>query len=502
MPAGDVRLAPMSKSHYERLPFLDSTFLALESASTPMHVGATIIFESGPLRTEEGGVDIDQIRGFIESGLQYIPRYRQRLEWIPIERHPVWVDDEHFSLERHVRHTALPYPGTPEQLRQFAEHVLGRRLDRGQPLWEVWVVEGLERDRWALVTKIHHCMIDGIAGVDLLKVLLSPIPDVTVAEPDTYEPRPAPPPAQLVVDEFWRRTRSAIEASRSVARFVEESRETSEEIRHRVNAMTQSIRSGWFSNVTPTPLNGDIGPNRRLAWLDSGLDRIKLIKNELGGTVNDVVISIVAGALRRFLLEERDFDVADAEVRAMVPVSVRTDDQRGELGNQVTMWLVELPLDEEDPKGRLEAVIATTTHSKETEQALGAATLTQSMAWTPGTLLSVAARVAASALRPFNLTITNVPGPQIPLYLLGARMVANYPMVPLWASHGVGFALFSYDGTLHWGLAADFDLIPDVARLGEHVVAELDELTGVARKAAAARKRREARRAAKAKETE
>ncbi len=483
----------MSNSHYERLPFLDSTFLALESPSTPMHVGATIVFESGPLRTEAGGVDIERIRGFIESGLQYIPRYRQRLEWIPIERHPVWVDDEHFSLDRHVRHTALPHPGTAEQLREFAAHVFGRRLDRGQPLWEVWVVEGLEEDRWALVTKVHHCMIDGIAGVDLLKILLSPIPDTIVAEPDDYEARPAPPPAQLVIDEFWRRTRSTLDASRSVGRFLEESRETSEEIRHRVNAMTQSIRSGWFSNVTPTPLNGDIGPNRRLAWIDSDLDGIKLIKNELGGTVNDVVIAITAGALRRFLCEYRDFDVANAEVRAMVPVSVRTDEQRGELGNQVTMWLIELPIAEEDAVKRLEAVIAATTYSKETEQALGAATLTQGISWTPGTLLSVAARMAASALRPFNLTITNVPGPQIPLYLLGARMVANYPMVPLWASHGVGFALFSYDGTLHWGLAADFDLIPDVAELGEHVEAEVAALTKAAKKVATAKKRKAAK---------
>jgi WS/DGAT/MGAT family acyltransferase len=346
------------------------------------------------------------------------------------------------------------------------------------------VVEGLEEDRFALVTKVHHCLIDGIAGVDLLKVLLSPIPDPVIEEPARYEPRPAPPPARLVVDEMVRRTRSALEASRSLARLADESREVTDEVLHRWNAMTHSIRSGWLSNVTPTPINGEIGPNRRLAWVDSELRVVKRIKDAFGGTVNDVVISTVAGALRRFLTEDRDFDVATADVRAMIPVSIRTDDRAGELGNQLTMWLVRLPLAEPDPVARLEAVIASTTHLKETDQALGASMLTQSMAWTPGTLLSAAARVAASTLRPFNLTITNVPGPQIPLYMLGARMLANYPMVPLWASHGVGVALFSYHGRITWGLAADFDLVPDVAAIAGHISAELDALADAAGAAA------------------
>ncbi len=483
----------MSDAHYERLAFLDSTFLALESANTPMHVGATIVFESSGLRTEAGGVDIDRIRGFIGAGLQYIPRYRQRLSWIPIEHHPIWVDDEHFSLERHVRHTALPHPGTEAQLREFAGHLFGRRLDRGQPLWEIWVVEGLEGGRFALVTKVHHCMIDGVAGVDLLKVLLSPIPDAETGEPDSFEPRPAPAPAQLVVDEFWRRTTGLLCATRGVVRFVEESREIGEELRHRLEAMTNSIRSGWLSNVSPTPINGTIGPNRHLAWIDADLEAVKRIKDTLGGTVNDVLIAVVAGALRRFFTEDRGFDPAEAEVRAMVPVSVRSEARRGELGNQITMWLVGLPLAEADPAARLGAVISATDRLKETDQALGAATLARSVAWTPGTLLSLGARVAASTLRPFNLTITNVPGPQLPLFMLGARMVASYPMVPLWASHGVGFAIFSYDGRLQWGIASDVDLVPDVELLASRVRDELDALVAAAESAGSRRSRRRTR---------
>jgi WS/DGAT/MGAT family acyltransferase len=473
----------MPDTHYERLPFLDSTFLALESASTPMHVGATLIFEAGPLRTEAGGIDIARIRRLVAAGLEMVPRYRQRLEWIPVEHHPVWVDAEHFDLERHVRHTALPHPGTEEQLREFAGHVLSRRLDRGQPLWEVWVVEGLEGDRFALVTKVHHCMIDGIAGVDLLKVLLAPFPDTDDSVPAVYEPRPAPSGAELLLDEAARRMRGALVACRSVARFLEESRELSDEVRHRLDAMTHSLRSGWFSNVTATPINGEIGPNRRLAWAETELDPIKRVKDVLGGTVNDVIIAVVAGALRRFLVEDRAFAPDGAEIRAMVPVSTSRDRQLGELGNQITMWLVGLPLDEPDPLRRLAAVVDSTTYLKETDQALGAAALADSMAWTPGTLLSVAARVAASTLRPFNLTITNVPGPQVPLYMLGAKMLANYPMVPLWASHGVGFALFSYDGRVGWGIAADADLVPDVGRLAGYVASELDVLRAAADRA-------------------
>jgi WS/DGAT/MGAT family acyltransferase len=275
--------------------------------------------------------------------------------------------------------------------------------------------------------------------------------------------------------------RGAAAASVSLARLLEEGREVSDEVCHRLEAIVQSIRSGWFSNVSVTPINGDIGPNRRVAWIETDLDEVKRIKNALGGTVNDVVIAVIAGALRRFFTEDRAVTIDGGDIRAMVPVSLRDERSRGQLvGNQITMWLIDLPVAEPDPAARLESIVASTTRSKEGDEALGAAMLTQTVSWTPGTLLAVAARVAASTLRPFNLTITNVPGPQIPLYLLGAPMVANYPMVPLWASHGVGFALFSYAGKIDWGLASDFDLVPDVDRLAEQIRAELDALLALA----------------------
>jgi WS/DGAT/MGAT family acyltransferase len=464
----------MTTTHYERLSFLDSTFLAMESPTTPMHVGATLIFESGP--GPEGRIDVEGLRSLIAERLRYVPRYRQRLEWIPIERHPVWVDDPYFDLEFHIRHAALPRPGTEAQLRSMAGRVFAQRLDRSRPLWECWVVEGLEGGRFALVTKVHHCMVDGVAGVDLLKTLLTPFPDATVGDPAPYEPRPAPTRGDLLCDELIRRLRGPIDASRGLRRFLDETRDIEAEVRHRARAVLMTARSGWLQNASPTPINQQVGPNRSVAWVETDLADLKEVKNRFGGTINDVVIAIVAGALGGFLREDHGVDVAGLDFRAMVPVSLRDADPAGELGNRLTMWLMNLPLAEPDPATRLGQVITTTQRLKETNQALGASMLTQGAAWTPGTLLSVAARVAASTARPFNLTVTNVPGPQIPLYLMESRMAANYPLVPLWANHGLSIALFSYDGRVCWGLAADSAMVPDLDLVAGRVAASADEM--------------------------
>lgn len=450
-------------THYERLSFLDNTFLVMEGPANPMHVGATLLFAPGEtLRDGNGGVDIDTFRAFIGNRLQYVPRYRQKLRWVPVERHPVWVDDEHFDLSYHVRHVALPHPGTREQMREMSGRFLSQRLDRSRPMWEVLVIEGLADGGFALVTKVHHCMIDGIGGVDLLKVLLTPFPSDDLGEPDDFEPRPAPEPIDLFLEEAVRRLQYPADAIRNFRKFRDETRELGQEVRHRVRAMTHSARSGWFVNASDTPLNRKIGPNRRIAHLVTDLDTVKAVKNGLGGTVNDVVITAVAGAVRTFLIEDRGFDVDQVDFRAMVPVSIRPDAAAGELGNHVTMWLVDLPISEPDPVARYRAVGAMTQHRKETDQALGAAMLTQGASFAPSTILSAAARVAAAAARPFNLTVTNVPGPQVPLHLLDSQLLRIFPMVPLWVNHGLGVALFSYDGALNWGFASDWDTVPDV----------------------------------------
>jgi WS/DGAT/MGAT family acyltransferase len=467
----------MTTTHYERLSFLDNTFLVMEGPTNPMHVGATLLFEPGnTLRSAAGGIDIEVVRRFVGARLQYVPRYRQRLQWIPLERHPVWVDDEHFDVTYHVRHASLPRPGTYDQLLEMSGRFLSQRLDRGRPMWEVLVIEGMEDGSFAVVTKVHHCMIDGIGGVDLLKVLLAPMPTTDVGEPDAFEPRPAPDGADLLIDEAVRLLQFPPEAAKNLRKAREDRSDFGELVRHRVRAMAASARSGWFANASETPLNQRIGPNRRIAHLATDLDQVKAVKNGLGGTVNDVVIAAVAGAVRSFLIEERDFDVADVDFRAMVPVSIRDDDAVGELGNHITMWLIELPIGEADPGARHRRVIEATEHLKESDQALGAAMLTQSASFTPSTLLSTAARVAAATARPFNMTVTNVPGPQIPLYFLESQLQRIYPMVPLWVNHGLGVALFSYDGTLNWGLAADWDSVPDLDVFVTHIERALADL--------------------------
>ncbi|MCP4965105.1 MAG: wax ester/triacylglycerol synthase family O-acyltransferase [bacterium] len=461
--------------HYERLSYLDNSFLALESRSTHMHVAGIAIFEAEPLRNETGGIDTDRIRRLVESKLHLIPRYRQRLAWVPIEKHPTWVDDEHFNIEYHVRHYSLPRPGTFDQLRALIGIIMSQQLDRSKPLWEFNVVEGLEGDRFALVSKIHHCMIDGVAGVDLMAVLLNLAPTEELIEPEPFVPRPVPSGSELLVRETARRTGRAMGAMRSVRQLSADASSLLGEGVHRTKAAGYSLSSGWLTNTSRSPVNGKVGPNRLFGTLQTPLSKVKDLKNTVGGSVNDVVLATVAGGVRRFLTEERDFDVTGLDFRSMAPVSVRSHDQRGTMGNQVAMWLVSLPVSEPDPLARLQSVRESTEHLKVTDQALGAATLVRLSAGAPATLVSMASRLA-SGVRPFNMTVTNVPGPQFPLFLLGSPMVESYPLVPLWQTHGIGVALFSYAGTVYWGLNADYDIVPDVDEFAAALEFAFDEL--------------------------
>ncbi|MDX1448371.1 MAG: wax ester/triacylglycerol synthase family O-acyltransferase [Acidimicrobiia bacterium] len=451
----------MPEPFYEPLSYLDSSFLALETRTTHMHVAGVALFEAGPLRAEDGGIDIDRIRRHIGSKLQYIPRYRQRLGYVPYNRSPVWIDDDSFNFDYHVRHTSLPRPGTDTQLRNLAGRIVSQQLDRSKPLWELWVVEGLQDDRFAIIAKIHHCMIDGISGVDLTTILLNIVPTSEIEEAPEWHPRPAPNGTQLAVAEIARTTRRVIDQLGSATDLLMEGKELVGTAVQRLTAVKNSLEAGWLTPAGRTPLNPDIGPNRRFDWTEIPLDEVKAVKNALGGTLNDVVLATVAGAIRHFLEVERDFSTAGVEFRVMAPVSVRKPDQRGQLGNQVAMWLVNLPISEPDPVKRLRTISTETSRLKRENHALGASTLVELSRGTPLPLLSMANRLVGSAVRPFNMTVTNVPGPQFPMYLLESKMLANYPIVPLWQQHGVGIALFSYDGRLLWGIHADYDALPD-----------------------------------------
>jgi len=469
----------MPRYAYDRLSVVDTSFLAIEGPATHQHVAAVVLLDAGPVTRADGGLDIDRIRDYIASRLHLIPRYRQRLASVPLGNRQVWVDDEHFNLHYHVRHSSLPRPGDEPQLKRLAARIVSQQLDRAKPLWEIWVVEGLERgDRFAMVAKTHHCMIDGIAGVDLMSVLLSPSADVQLPDRATWIPRPAPTPWQLFTDELLRRVREPFTLVCDAPAMLLDPKSLLASLWENVAALGETLGAA-AQPADATPLNRAIGPHRRFDWLTMSLSEVKEVKNRLGGTVNDVVLATVAGAVRHFL-EGRRINVDVLELRASIPVSLRPDEARGTLGNQIALWMADLPVAERDPRARLEKVRETTSRLKDSKQALGAQVLAAVSEWTSTTLLSLAVRLTTRS-RPFNLVVTNVPGPQIPLYLLGARVRECYPMLALLPNQGLGVALFSYTGQLHWGVVADWDLVPDLHEFLGAIEESFRELLSTAR---------------------
>ena len=465
----------MTRYSYERLSAQDYSFLAFERPSIPMHVAATQIFEAGPLKTADGGIDVDAIKRAIESLLHLIPRYRQRLLWIPIENHPVWVDDRHFNLGYHIRHTALPRPGRAEQLKRLCARIMAQQLDRSRPLWETWVVEGLEGDRFAMINKIHHCMIDGVSGVDLAQILLSPMPDYDIGESPRYIPRSAPSPSDLLVESVLHHLSLPFQAARGFREFRRHTEDLSHEIWVRAQAVTELL--GWAVRpASGSPLNGRVGPHRRFDWLTMPLADFKAVSKALGCTVNDLVLATVAGAVREFLMS-RHVHPGEIDFRVAAPVSVRRDEERGKLGNRVSSWIVQLPVGEPDARKRLEAIHRSTQDLKTSKQALGVQMMMAIAEWTPSVLLSLGARAASG---PINMVVTNVPGPQLPLYMLGAKLLELYPQVPLMENTGLGVALFSYNGRMCWGFNADYELVPDLRSFVKAIDSAFAELARVA----------------------
>jgi len=460
-------------SNYERLTALDASFIGLEDTRCHMHVGGVFIFDAKPVRTEAGGIDIEHIRRSIESKLHLVPRFRQKLAYLPYEQLPIWVDDDRFRLHYHVRHSALPRPGDERTLKRMAARIQSQRLDRSRPLWEMWFVEGLEGDRFALVTKTHHCMIDGISGADLMSVLMELEPNPAPSPPMPWVPRPRPSETDLIVDEVRRRIRQPLALLDAVRERVRDPEAALHSIEDSLSALAQTLTPA-LNPASDTPLNVEVGPSRRFDWTDMRVDELKAVKNELGGTLNDVVLAIVAGALRKFLIG-RGRDPDDLDVRAMVPVSVRSTDERGALGNRIAEMVADLPVHLDDPVERLRAVRATMSDLKESKQAIGAEMLTAIAEWTVPTVLVQAVRMTARA-RPYNLVVTNVPGPQLSLYLAGCQMLTSYPVVPLFRQQALVVGLFSYDGGLFWGFNADWETIPDLHEFVAYIVDAFEEL--------------------------
>jgi len=432
----------------------------METPTSPMHIAGIATFEAGPLKTSDGGIDIDTIRDYVASRLHLIPRYRQRIAYIPLENRPVWVDDEHFNIHYHLRHIALPKPGDAKQIKRLAARVMAQHLDRQKPLWEIWILEGLaDPAHFVMITKVHHCMVDGMSSVVLLNVLLKPEPTQACDLLPRWLPRREPSRWELATDALWRYARLPLDVAKSLPQLLRDAADPESGVCAGVDALRKTF-GGGTRNVSSTPLNQLIGPHRRLDWLTMDLDHVKAIKDRLGGTVNDVVLATVAGALRRFLLRRR-VDVVPLDFRVLAPVSIRTDEEHDALGNQISALMVPMPLGERDPLRRYDKIRDTTERLKKSNHALGAAVMTGVGAWTPTALLTLGARLAVRAL-PFNLVVTNVPGPQQALYMLGGKMVDNYGFIPLVDSLCLGVVLFSYAGKLCWGFTAEWDLLPDL----------------------------------------
>jgi WS/DGAT/MGAT family acyltransferase len=426
--------------------------------------------------------EYDEVRDLLEARLHLVPRYRQRLTPVPLgQGRPVWADDPHFNLRYHLRHTGLPSPGGPEQLKLLAGRIFSQRLDRSKPLWEIWLVEGLSGDRFALISKTHHALVDGISGVDIVSVLFDLAPDAAPPAPPAqpWLPRPVPTTSQLLAEALLERSIVPAEAGRGLRALAGAPRQ----IAGKLAACAVGVGEFALGGLAPapsTPLNVDIGPHRRYTWVDADLDAVRAVKRALGGTVNDAVLSAVSLALGRWL-RDRGEDTDGLTLRAMVPVSVRADTHRGALGNRVAAMWAPVPVGEADPADCFAAVHAATAHLKDSGQAVGATRLTQLADFAPPTILTQAARLQPRQ-RFFNLVVTNVPGPQLPLYLLGHRLTGLYPVVPLAQRQALGIAVMSYDGRMGFGLLGDYDALADLHELAGHLrgaLADLQRSAGV-----------------------
>ncbi len=457
----------------DRLSPLDVSFLYFEDRDTPMHVGSVAVFQE-----PDGGFDYERLVELISDRIALVPRYRQRVRPIPGRlANPIWVDDEEFDLGYHVRRSALPRPGTDEQLHELVARVMSRPLDRAKPLWEMYLVEGLSDRRFAVLSKTHHAVVDGTSAVDIGQLMLDETPEPRDTVPDAWRPAPSPGWSELVAGalaETVRRPRSLVD---NVRVGIADMEHTAGRALNALGGVTAAAMRTVVRPAPSLPLNGRIGAQRRFATADTSLDIYRRIRAAHGGTVNDVVLATVAGALRTWLLTRGEPVRPSTSVRALVPVSIRRPEERSALGNRVSTYLVDLPVGEPNPVVRLQRVSYAMQAHKDSGQAVAAEALVGLAGFAPPTLHALGARAASGmSRRVFNLVVTNVPGPQVPLYAHGARLVAAYPVVPLAHGQAVSIGVTSYDGGLYYGVNADRDGMPDVAVLAQCLVDALGEL--------------------------
>ena len=456
----------------EALSPQDASFLEVEDEVTHMHIGSAGIFE-GPAPSRE------EVLNAVQAKLHLVPRYRQKVRYPPLHvGPPVWIDDQHFNLDYHVRRTALASPGGEDELRALVGRVMSQQLDRAKPLWEMWVAEGMGGGRWALISKVHHCMVDGVAATDLLSVMLDPERDPIRTPGPRWAPASEPSRAGMVAQPLMRRLASPVDAAGAVGRMLRGPRAVAD-----LALNTAKGTAAMRSLLRPTPrtsLNGPIGPHRRWDWASAQLSDVKIIRAAFGGTINDVVLAAIAGGFRDLLIA-RGEDPAALTIRTLVPVSVRRPGERGVYNNRVSAMFAQLPVGLEDPVRRLEAVTAQLDGLKRSKQAVAGEVLTSMSGFAPALLLALGTRLAFSVpQRSVSTATTNVPGPQHPIHLCGRRMLEVIPYVPLAWQARVTVAIFSYDGALKFGVTGDYDTAPDIRVLCQGIEDAMGQMLAAA----------------------
>lgn len=475
---------------YERLTALDSAFLHIESGHQPMHVGGLCLVEGTSFRDDEGRFRLEEVRQIIDARLRLVPRFRKKLMPVPLDQgRPIWVDDEAFDLAYHVRLTALPTPGSEAHLRAVFERIQSHVLDRRRPLWELWFVEGLEGGRVAIMTKTHHAMVDGISSMDIATVLFDLSAEVVTPEATPWRPEPPPAPPQLLIDSLVERAVEPAELVRSIRAAFRGPRLVSERLAEAVRVVTSN------RTLAPKmPWNGPVTPHRRWEPVRVPIPLAKAIKDaastdeRVGGrvSINDVVLATVTSGLRALLADRRQPAAPDLVLKAMVPVTMRSSADRDAataegsavVGNEISMVATDLAVGIADPVERLAAIAAAMRELKESGSAVGADLLLRMTNYAPPTVLSIASRLAVR-VRAVNLVITNVPGPQFPLYCFGAKLLEIFPSVPVADGLGLTVAVLSYDGQLGFGINADRELLPDLGVLCDGIRDAFEEYAEV-----------------------
>jgi diacylglycerol O-acyltransferase len=452
---------------------MDASFLHIEGPNNPMHIGGVSIFE-GP------APPFARLEEMVLSKLDAVPRYRQKVRFVPLALgRPVWVDDPHFNLGYHLRQSALPAPGTEEVLRRTAARIFAQHLDRGKPLWEIWMLEGVSENRWALISKVHHSMVDGVSATDLMTVMFDDSPPQPPGQ--HWQPTPEPTSAELVLRTLTRQAGNPTEQLRALRAAVRRPLMSLAQAWALVRGVTSAF--GLLRPLGASSLTGSIGPHRTWSTAYVPLSDVKAIRSSLGGTVNDVVLTIVAGGLRE-LLQSRGENVGGLGVPVLVPVSVRQPGDRGVYNNQVSAMLPTLPVGTEDPVERLQAVRTQMDRLKQSGQAVAGEVLTSLSGFAPPLLLALGGRLAArSPNLGVQTGVTNVPGPQQPLQTLGRRLLESFPFVPLVGNVRISIAIFSYNGGLYFGVTGDYDSSSDIDVLTARVEDEVRELLRASRPA-------------------